>query len=527
VCVVLVQVLTHALISAVIVKSPVESQTDSRTGGILSKEQLKAGISPRMSPHIKPRERTNSVTSSTSANWIQRLNTTTKASAATHSTGVFVSGDIQSHISLPATLMLGDHDGDSNSVLTASPALSAIDRLTLQRTRSLDLKSDTTHSNETLDLSPVVNSSSIGGATGGEGGGSGDSDDDNKPQKPEGIAPAPKVDSIPGSKDDLTISDQPSGEQLSQKPATETSNTLWSWFAKPKDVSIQHPKEAEQNVNRSSDPPVAAVESDQPTPSVNIPDSDNKANHSASQPHLSNTPESTNTASGSHTSSSWGYFFSNSTTANKAPQSSAMEKTISQTESMKSTAASAKEKAANSPEPDKSSPRLSAIKDEVSSLKKKGSVTSLNSTAKSLSSQRTGSATAKADEDKSKQVVIIERSASQDKSSDTASVTQSSEVNGGKITSTKNVVLPSFNSQFKYTPTIDNMSNSTSTSLLNKALSAINGMFASRVHKSYNSHDNLSRLKGISEKMAHFIQDMQLEPETVAGKRFVIVGVHG
>jgi hypothetical protein len=71
------------------------------------------------------------------------------------------------------------------------------------------------------------------------------------------------------------------------------------------------------------------------------------------------------------------------------------------------------------------------------------------------------------------------------------------------------------------------MSNSTSTSLLNKALSAINGMFASRVHKSYNSHDNLSRLKGISEKMAHFIQDMQLEPETVAGKRFVIVGVHG
>lgn len=528
------------MIPATAIKPTVEALPESRPGSALSKEQLKANISPRISPHIMPRERTNSVTSTTSSNWRQRLNATSKATAAAHSTGISVSGDIQSHPSGTASSMLGDHDADSLSVLTASPALSAIDKLTLQRTRSLDLKSDTTHSNEGAEPEHGSHPNPTGGSAGGDGDDDGNGDDDNKqPRKSEDTVSSAKGESGSDDKSDVKISDQVSGEQHPQKPTNESNSTLWSWFAKNKSEPTQPAKEMENKAGAEPDSSITApVNQVPPTESVNIPNADQKPKASAAQVPLNNTPESSATHPSSHPSSSWGFFFSNTSNAEKIPQSLAMEKTASQTESVKSTAVSTKEAATSATETISNGPKqssvdnekksnVSVIKDEESSLKKKGSRASLMSASKSSSSQGTGSAPTKAEEDKSKQVVIIERSASQDKASDTASVTQSSEVNGVKTTSTSNVVLPSFTSQFTYTPTIDGVSNSTSTSLLNKALSAINGLFASKVHKSYSSHDNLSRLRGMNEKMAHFIQDMQLEPETVAGKRFVIVGVHG
>lgn len=81
----------------------------------------------------------------------------------------------------------------------------------------------------------------------------------------------------------------------------------------------------------------------------------------------------------------------------------------------------------------------------------------------------------------------------------------------------KNVVLPTIHSQFAPMPESAHAQEA-STSLLSKALRSINSMFApSRTDLS--EHPN--------PKMAKFIQSLKGDPKTIAGKRFVIVGVHG
>jgi hypothetical protein len=470
---------------------------------------------------------------------MQRLNTPSKATAAALSSGISASGDIQLHSS-NVTALIGEYDGDSHSVLTASPALSAIDRLTLQRTLSLDQKSNTSLSNEEAEPPHEPLPDSVGkGASGGSGGGD-DDDDDSKSQKRKitGNNDASHKEQAHQSKDDVKISDDLSDEQKQQKPNNDSTTTLWSWFAKPKDPPTNPTPEEKPTMDAQPQSSETPVETDrQPTPSIHIPEPDKNSYHSAAHPSPKNTPESTTVHSTSQNSSSWGFFFPTSSHSEKTSQATPMEKSTSQTESVKSGTASVKEVNAAKSEQLKGSPRLSAIdadkRSNVSTikddtvLKKKGSISSLKSNSRPPTSQRTVSGSTNA-EDKSKQVVIIERSASQDKAGDTASLAPSSEISMGKTTSTKNVVLPTFNSQFKHTPTMEvTANNSTPTTLINKALNAINGLFASKVHKSYSSSDNLYRLRGAREKMTNFIQDMQLEPDTVANKRFVIVGVHG
>jgi hypothetical protein len=468
---------------------------------------------------------------------MQRLNTPTKATAAALSSGISASGDIQLHSS-NITALIGEHDGDYHSVLTASPALSAIDRLTLQRTRSLDLKSNTSHSNDEAEPPHDPLPEPVGkGASGGSGGD--DDDDDVKSQKRKitGDIDASHKEQAHQSDDDVKDSDNLSDEQKQQKPTNDSTTTLWSWFAKPKDTT-NPTQEEKPTVDAQPQLSETSVEQHrQPTPSIHIPEPDNNSSHSVAHPSPKNAPESTAAHSTSQTSSSWGFFFPTSSLSDKTSQATPMEKSTSQTESVKSGAASVKEVTAAKSEQLKGSPRLSGIdadrRSNVSAIrddtvvKKKGSVSSLNSTSRPPTSQRAVSGSANA-EDKPKQVVIIERSASQDKAGDTASLAPSSEISMSKTTSTKNVVLPTFKSQFKYTPTMEVAANNTTpTTLINKALNAINGLFASKVHKSYSSSDNLYRLRGVREKMANFIQDIQLEPDTVASKRFVIVGVHG
>ncbi|KAI8579067.1 hypothetical protein K450DRAFT_243700 [Umbelopsis ramanniana AG] len=512
---------------------PSDSPADSRTASV-SKEQLRANMSPR----LKPRERTNSVTSTTSSSWMQRLNTPPKATAATLSSGISVNGDIQLHPS-NITALIGQHDGDSHSVLTASPALSAVDRLTLHRTQSLDLKSNTSHSNDEADPPHEPLPEPVGkGTSGGSGGGDDDDDAKSQKRKTNGDIDDSHKEQTHESHDDVKVSDDLSSEQKQQKPTNDSTTTLWSWFAKPKDASTNPTQEEKPTMNAQPQSSETPIEDDrQPTPSIHIPEPDNNSSHSAAHPSPRNTPESTTGHSTSQTSSSWGFFFPTTSLSDKTSQATPMEKSTSQTESVKSGTASVKEVNAAKSEQLKGSPKLSGIdvdkRSNVSSIKddtvvkKKGSLSSLTSTSRPTTSQRTVSGSTNA-EDKSKQVVIIERSASQDKAGDTASLAPSSEISMGKSTSTKNVVLPTFNSQFKYTPTMEiAANNSTPTTLINKALNAINGLFASKVHKSYSSSDNLYRLRGVREKMANFIQDIQLEPDTVASKRFVVVGVHG
>lgn len=467
---------------------------------------------------------------------MQRLNTPSKATAAALSSGISASGDIQLH-SPNVTALIGEHDGDSHSVLTASPALSAIDRLTLQRTLSLDRKSNTSLSNEEAEpphepLPDPAGKSASGGGSGD------DDDDDSKSQKRKitGNNNASYKEQAHESNDTTKISDDLSDERKQQKPTNDSTTTLWSWFAKPKEP-LSNPTQEEKST-MDAQPSETPIETErQPTPSIHIPEPDKNSNHSAAHASPRNTPESTTVHSTSQNSSSWGFFFPTSSHSEKTSQATPMEKSSSQTESVKSGTASVKEINAAKSEQLKGSPRLSAIdvdkrsnvptiKDDTA-LKKKNSISSLKSNSRSPTGQRTVAGSTNA-EDKSKQVVIIERSASQDKAGDTVSLAPSSEISVGKTTSTKNVVLPTFNSQFKYTPTMEvAANNSTPTTLINKALNAINGLFASKVHKSYSSSDNLYRLRGAREKMTNFIQDMQLEPDTVANKRFVVVGVHG
>ncbi|KAI9288039.1 hypothetical protein BC943DRAFT_182313 [Umbelopsis sp. AD052] len=514
---------------------PSDSFADNRATSV-SKEQVKANMSPR----LKPRERTNSMTSTTSSSWMQRLNTPPKATAAALSSGISASGDIQLHPS-NITALISQRDGDSHSVLTASPALSAIDRLTLQRTQSLDLKSNTSHSNDEADPPHEPLPEPIGnGANGGRGGGDGDDDDDTKSQKRKttGDIDDSHKELTHESHGDVKVSDDLSDEQKQQKPTNDSTTTIWSWFAKPKDPSTNPTQEEKPTMDAQPKSSETPVEDDrQPTPSIHIPEPDNNSSHSVAHPSPKNTPESTTGHSTSQTSSSWGFFFPTTSLSDKTSQATHMEKSTSQTESVKSGTGSVKEVTAAKSEQLKGSPKLSGIdvdKKPIVSLmkddtvvKKKGSLSSLTSTSKVSTSQRTVTGSTNA-EDKSKQAVVVERSASQDKAGDTASLAPSSEISIGKTTSTKNVVLPTFKSQFKYTPTMEMAANnSTPTTLINKALNAINGLFASKVHKSYSTSDNLYRLRGVREKMANFIQDIKLEPDTVASKRFVVVGVHG
>ncbi|KAI9499416.1 hypothetical protein BDB00DRAFT_796793 [Zychaea mexicana] len=75
----------------------------------------------------------------------------------------------------------------------------------------------------------------------------------------------------------------------------------------------------------------------------------------------------------------------------------------------------------------------------------------------------------------------------------------------------KNVVVPTIESQLYPPPETPN----NSTSLLNKALRAINHMFAQKSPQHVNT------------KFSQFVRDMKAHPEDIAGKKFVIVGVHG
>ena len=76
----------------------------------------------------------------------------------------------------------------------------------------------------------------------------------------------------------------------------------------------------------------------------------------------------------------------------------------------------------------------------------------------------------------------------------------------------RNVVVPTIESQL-YPPS--ETPEHHSTSLLNKALKAINSLFAQKSPHHVNT------------KFAKFIDDMKARPEDIAGKKFVIVGVHG
>jgi hypothetical protein len=511
-----------------------ESLADSRIHGGVNKEHMKATGSPRMSPLIKPRKRTNSGASSSSVNWIQRLNAT-KATAATHSTGISVTGDIQPHYPLKAASSLGDHDTDSQSMLTASPALSAVDRLTLQRSRSLDLRLERTRSSEEV-VPQETNTAQIGGTGGGDSNG-GDDDDDKKSQKGTDTT---KVTKTPAATIEKLSEEKPieqsSGTEQNQKATPEPTNAIWSWFSKGNDTAHhKHNDTSEQTETAESvqiEPPKDTVD-DQDIPAK--PSSSDVILEKAPT-SVNNSPDSTITHSGSHNSSSWGFLFGNST-FDKQSYSTSTHKPVTQVDFSKPDNDNKKADApstsdgglATSGKAISEKDKLAEIKQskvEVASLKRKSSTTSVKSGTKSVTgSPRAGPI--KTEEDRSRNPIVIERSSSQEKPNDTVGVTQSSDVNGGKSTSTKNVVLPSFNSQFKYTPTSEDLGNTTPTTLLNKALTAINGLFLNKAQKNFESADTSSRLKGMNQKMANFIQDMKLEPETVANKRFVIVGVHG
>ncbi|KAJ2964994.1 hypothetical protein NQZ79_g146 [Umbelopsis isabellina] len=516
-----------------------ESLIDSHVLGVMNKDQVKAIASPRISPLMKPRERTNSGASSNSTNWIQRLNAT-KATAATHSTGISVTGDIQPHLSAKVASSLGDHDIDSQSMMTASPALSAIDRLTLQRSRSLDLRLESTRSSDEVSVPQDTKATQIGGGAGGGDNNSGDGDDDDDDKKPgKGIDSAKMTDAPAAIKEkqheEKTI-EQPSGTEQNQKTTPELTNAIWSWFSKGNGT-------APHKGNDLSEPTESAQAVQTEPPEMTLDQQDALAKPSSSDVKLDKTPASTNnspnstiTNSGTHNSSSWGFLFGNST-LDKQSHGASTHKAVTQVDfskpdndNKKADGASASD-GGQAPlgksvsEKDKQL-ELNPAKDEVTSLKRKSSITSVKSGTKSvIVSPRAGPI--KTEEEKSRNPVIIERSSSQEKVNDTAGVTQTSDVNGGKSTSTKNVVLPSFNSQFKYTPTSEDLGNTTPTTLLNKALFAINGLFANKAQKNLETTETSSRIKGMTQKMANFIQDMKLEPETVANKRFVIVGVHG
>lgn len=484
---------------------------------------------------MKPRQRTNSGASSNSTNWIQRLNAT-KATAATHSTGVSVTGDIQPHFSPKVVSSLGDHDIDSQSMMTASPALSAIDRLTLQRSRSLDLKLENTRSSDEVSVPQDTKSTHIGSGAGGghNDGGDGDDEDDKKSQSDKGStkvtdAPAASTEKLHEEK----AIERPSGNEHDQKATPELTTAIWSWFSKGNDT-------APPKGNVSSEPtesvPAESAQSVEP-PEMTLDQQDALAKPSSSDVKVdkspssaNNSPNSTITNSGTHNSSSWGFLFGNST-LDKQSHGASTHKPVTQVDfskpdndNKKADGSSASVGGHVSEKEKQSEPN--SVKDEVASLKRKSSITSVKSGTKSAgASPHAGPV--KTEEEKSRNPVIIEKSISQEKVNDTTGLTQSSDVNGGKLTSTRNVVLPSFNSQFKYTPTSEDLGNTTPTTLLNKALFAINGLFANKAQKNLETADTSSRIKGMSQKMANFIQDMKLEPETVANKRFVIVGVHG
>lgn len=85
----------------------------------------------------------------------------------------------------------------------------------------------------------------------------------------------------------------------------------------------------------------------------------------------------------------------------------------------------------------------------------------------------------------------------------------------------KNMVLPSVHPTSTEEKQLQqNDDSASSSSIVNKALRAINAMF-SQYPSSSSSHSR------VNPRFAKFVQSMQSHPEDIAGKKFVIIGVHG
>lgn len=86
----------------------------------------------------------------------------------------------------------------------------------------------------------------------------------------------------------------------------------------------------------------------------------------------------------------------------------------------------------------------------------------------------------------------------------------------------KNMVLPSVHPTSTEEKQLQqNDDSASSSSIVNKALRAINAMFSQYPSSSSSSHSR------VNPRFAKFVQAMQSHPEDIAGKKFVIIGVHG
>lgn len=118
--------------------------------------------------------------------------------------------------------------------------------------------------------------------------------------------------------------------------------------------------------------------------------------------------------------------------------------------------------------------------------------------------------------------VVVEKNGTEGEASSSPSSTPSSP--GTKPTSRpikKNRVLPPVHATDEEIQSHQNDDNASSSSLVNKALRAINAMFSQYPSSSSSSHSR------VNARFAKFVQSMQSHPEDIAGKKFVIIGVHG
>lgn len=118
--------------------------------------------------------------------------------------------------------------------------------------------------------------------------------------------------------------------------------------------------------------------------------------------------------------------------------------------------------------------------------------------------------------------VVVEKNGTEGEASSSPSSTPSSPKT--KPTSRpikKNRVLPPVHATDEEIQSHQNDDNASSSSLVNKALRAINAMFSQYPSSSSSSHSR------VNARFAKFVQSMQSHPEDIAGKKFVIIGVHG